>query len=155
MKKTLLFLLAVVLIAACDKKTATTYVDGDYTAEYDTLDSHGWQAFVTITLVNDTITAADYDYLNADGDRKSLDSAYNARMWTLGGEITKPELYCPEIEQNIMDAVIVPSFDSIDVVTGATSSSEAASELVKAALNSAKTGDGDVSVTQPDPPAEK
>jgi len=145
MKKTFLFLLAVVFISACN-----TYVDGTYKAEYDALDSHGWKAFVTITLSGDQITDADYDYLNADGERKSEDSAYNASMLAITG-VTNPEMYCPEINANIKSAVIVPEFDTIDVVTGATHSCESAIELVKAALESAKDGAGDVVLAQPDP----
>lgn len=150
MKKTLLFVLAVVLMAACGK---TTYVDGTYTAEYDALDSHGWKAFVTIVLSDDVITSADYDYFNADGERKSEDSAYNASMLAIKG--INPAMYCPMINTNIMDAVIVPQFDSIDVVAGATHSCENANELVMEALASAKDGAGDVVVPQPDPATAK
>ncbi|MCF8225951.1 MAG: FMN-binding protein [Bacteroidales bacterium] len=148
MKKTLLLLVAIVFaVTACDKGT---YVDGTYAAEYDELDSHGWQAFVEFTLTEDVISEVDFDYLNADGLRKSEDTAYQSRMFSIVG--VGPVQFIPGIESQIANATIVPQFDSIDGFSGATSSSHNATELVKAALDAAKDGEPtSIVVPQPEP----
>ena len=137
MKKTLLILVAMVFaLTSCTK---STYMDGDYHATYDQLDSHGWNAFVSFTLTEDVVSDVDFDYLDSAGNRKTLDAGYNERMLSIRG-ITNPETYCPQIEAALAAATIVPEFDSIDVVTGATSSTKNANELFKAALEAAVDG---------------
>ena len=148
MKKILLILVSIVfMVSACEKNQ---YVDGTYGATYDAIDSHDWRAFVEITVSDDIITDADFDYWDATDDTlKSEHPGYNATMLAIKG--INPEIFCPLIEQAILDAEIVPQFDSINAVTGATHSSHNASELVEAALESAMDGGGDVILTQPDP----
>ncbi len=136
MKNLLTVLFAVVLlITGCNK---STYVDGTYHATFDTLDSHGWNAFVQFTLTEDVISAVDFDYYNVDDLRKSEDTAYQTRMSGIVG--IGPVEYIPQIEAAITSATIVPQFDSIDAITGATHSSHNATELVKAALEAALEG---------------
>jgi major membrane immunogen (membrane-anchored lipoprotein) len=149
MKKTLLLLAAIVFaVTACNK---STYVDGTYSAEFDAPDSRGWQAFVQFTLTEDAISDVDFDYYDANMNRKSEDTAYNSRMLSITG-VTNPEMYSPAIEANIANATIVPAFDSIDIVTGATHSCHDANILVEAALESAADGgETEVTVVQPDP----
>ncbi len=145
MKKTLLILVAIVFaVTACDKQT---YVDGTYYATYSELDSHGWNAFVEFTLTEDVVSDVDFDYLDSAGNRKSEDSAYNANMLAIRG-ITNPAMYVPQIEASLANATIVPDFDSIDVVTGATSSTLNANVLFGAALEAAVDGEP-ASVTVP------
>lgn len=147
MKKTLLILVAIVFaVTACEKNT---YVDGTYSATYEELDSHGWNAFVEFKLTDDVISDVDFDYLDADGNRKSLDTAYNANMLRIRG-ITNPETYCPQIEAAIAATTIVPEYEAIDAVTGATGSTENANMLMEAALNAAIEGEPtDVTIPQP------
>jgi major membrane immunogen (membrane-anchored lipoprotein) len=149
MKKTLLILVAIVFaVTACDK---STYVDGTYSAEFDAVDSNGWQAFVSFTLTEDVISDVDFDYYDLDMNRKTEDADYNERMLSITG-ITNPEMYAPMIEANIAAATITPEFESIDVVTGATHSSHDADLLVEAALDAARDGTTtDVTLVQPDP----
>lgn len=145
--KKLLFVFAALLIGltACEKNQ---YTDGTYMATFDAVDGHGWRAFVEITIADDMITVADFDYYNATNDTlKSEDAGYNARMLAIKG-ITNPETYCPQIEAALVDAVIVPEFVEIDNVTGATHSVENANELAAAALESALEGGGDVTLPQ-------
>lgn len=139
MKKTLLILVALgVIVASCNKET--TYTDGSYNAEYDFLDTHGWKAFISIEMDGDEITDADFDYYDADMNRKTEDADYNTNMFNIFG-ITNPETYAPEIEANIKTAVIVPSFSGhLDAVAGATHSVENAGMLLAAALENALGG---------------
>lgn len=145
-RKILIFVAFFVAVSACE---TNVYTDGTYKAEYDAIDSHDWKAFLEITIVDDMITDADFDYYNLDMDRKSEDTAYISRMFGIVG--TSPDLFCVEIENRLMDVAIVPQFDSIDAVTGATHSSHNAVELAKAALESSMEGGGNVVITQPDP----
>ena len=149
MKKTLLIFAAIVFaVTACNKQT---YVDGTYMVTYDQIDSHGWNAFVEFTLTEDMISDVDFDYLNADGDRKSLDTAYNRRMLEIRG-VTNPETYCPQIEAQIEATTIVPEYDTIDGVTGATGSSINANILMAAGLEAAMDGEPlEVIIPQPEP----
>lgn len=146
MKKTLLFFVAIVfVVSACDK-TTTVHVT------YDELDSHGWNAFVEFVLSEDgeSVSKVDFDYLNADGIRKSEDSTYNANMLAFGGGITNPEAYCPQIEEALASATIDPQFDDIDVVVGATHSTENANALFKAGLEAAVDGEyTEITIPQP------
>ncbi|SRR6056297_1814834 len=149
MKKTLLILVAVVFaVTACEKQT---YVDGTYEATFD--EPHfGWTEYLSFELVGDEISNVDFDAVNAEGDLKSTDDAYNERMFTdsayvarmeeAGKAPTKPETYMPQIEGALMNATIAPEFTPIDIVSGATSSSENANALMEAALDLAADGDG-------------
>ncbi len=126
------------------------YVDGTYSAEYDALDSHGWMAFIEITLAGDTITAADFDYYDVDMNRKSEDADYNETMLGIAG--TNPEAFCPGLEATIMSATIRPRLEGVDTWTGATHSSENATELLEATLELAVEGEEtEVVLVQPDP----
>jgi major membrane immunogen (membrane-anchored lipoprotein) len=161
MKNTLLFLVAIVFaVTACNKQT---YVDGTYTAKYDAIDSHGWQASVEFTLVEDVISNVDFDYFDAEGNRKSEDAGYQDRMYNLSYVLvgtdtvrTKPETYCPELEAQIEAATITPSWVDIDGVAGATSSSLNANTLMAAGLEGAIVGDPTtIELVQPDPFVEE
>lgn len=149
MKKTLLILAAIVFaVTACEKQT---YVDGTYEATFD--EPHfGWTEYLTFELTGDEISNVDFDAVNADGDLKSTDEAYNenmftdsayvARMEAAGKAPTKPETYMPQIESALSNATIVPEFEPVDIVSGATSSSVNANALMEAALDMAADGDG-------------
>jgi major membrane immunogen (membrane-anchored lipoprotein) len=160
MKKTLLLLVAVVFaVTACDK---ATYVDGEYHATFSELDSHDWNAFVSFTLTEDVVTDVDFDYLDADGNRKTEDAGYQVSMLAYAFVIvdgdtirTNPETYAPIIEANIALAEIDP-FAGIDAVSGATSSTENADILIEAILDAAVDGEEtDIIVPQPHPAEEE
>jgi len=115
------------------------YLSGTYHAEYDTLDSHGWKTSLDFTLSFDAMSEVDFDSYYMDGQRKSEDSIYNARMLSITG--INPEIFTPMIESAIQNAVITPEFIEFDVVTGATHSSGEAIELTKALLTAARNRD--------------
>ncbi|MDF1572642.1 MAG: hypothetical protein P1P82_13615 [Bacteroidales bacterium] len=138
MKKTLLILAAIVFaVTACEKQT---YVDGTYTATFDE-PHYGWTDFLTVTLENDAVTEVDFDGVNDAGDLKSTDSAYNANMWANSDPQNKPELFTPAIEAALSNATIIPEYEEIDAVTGATGASENANLLMEAILDIATEGD--------------
>lgn len=149
MKKTLLVLIAIVFtVTACEKQT---YVDGTYTATFD--EPHfGWTDYVSFTLTEDVISDVDFDAVNDAGDLKSTDSAYNANMLeNTTGTPTNPETYMPQIEAAISNTAIVPEYEPIDAISGATSASENANALMEAALNAAVDGEPtDVVISYPE-----
>jgi major membrane immunogen (membrane-anchored lipoprotein) len=112
-----------------------TYVDGAYKASYDVLDSHGWKAQISITIKGDKITAAKFDYVNAQGKLKTMDPAYNTTMKKFSK--TYPALYCAQLNQSLVKS---QNPDKVDVITGATHSSENFKTLAKAAIANAKKG---------------
>lgn len=137
MKKTLLILAAIVFsLTACDKQT---YEDGIYKVTFDQADTHGWTAFLEFNLTADELSDVDFDYLDADGNRKSLDTAYANNMFPVAG--TSPDLFCPELETRLQAATIVPEFEPVDAVSGATGSSEDANHLMEVGLEWALSGE--------------
>ena len=146
MKKTLLILAAMVFaVTACEKNT---YVDGNYSATYDNPDANGWKAFVEFTLTDDQISDVDYDEINTDDDLKSTDTEYHALMASMRD--TDPSIFIPQIEAAIANTSILPNYDLIDAITGATGSSNNANELMEAALDAAIDGEPTVVIPQPD-----
>lgn len=114
----------------------STYVDGVYKATYDYIDSHGWKPQLTVTVKGGKITIAKFDYVNPQGKLKTRDIKYNAAMKKVKG--TYPALYSPVLGQELVKN---QSVDKVDVVTGATSSSNNFKALATAALENAKKGD--------------
>lgn len=103
---------------------AGKYKDGTYKVEYDNFDSKGWKAFVELTIAGDKITAATYDYVNKDGKLKTADAAYEKAMKDKNG--VGPVEYSKTLSDGILakqDAA------AVDIVAGATSSSEHFIEL--------------------------
>jgi major membrane immunogen (membrane-anchored lipoprotein) len=122
------------------------YLSGAYHAEYDNFDSHGWKSVLDFTLTFDVIRDVDF---NEDGEKKSEDSLYNARMLLTFG--INPEMFTPLIEEAIEDATIVPEYVPFDAIAGATYSSTQANELTGAALQAAAARDpADIVLDQPD-----
>ncbi len=138
MKKTLLFLVAVVFaVTACEKQT---YVDGTYEAKFNE-PSHSYTGFLEVTLVNDEITALEFDYMNDTVDLlKSEDEPYAQRMINAGRETT-PDVFIPQIESALRNTTIVPEFEEIDAVSGATGSSGEANYLMQQVLDLAVDGE--------------
>ena len=112
------------------------YAEGKYRAEAPA-DSHGWSDFVEITIANGSITEITFDSVNAEGTFKSKDPSYKESMTAYGGT-TYPEKFFPEIVENYINSGFVAN--DMEVVAGATTSSESFKALVTAALKAAKEG---------------
>lgn len=122
-------------------KTNTVYIndakykDGTYKVSYDKFDSHGWKAFVELTIKNNEITSAKFDYVNKDGALKTQDPNYEKNMKAKTG--VGPQEYTVKLTQGLMNK---QDISSVDTVTGATSGSNEFKELVAAALTNAVKG---------------
>lgn len=113
--------------------------DGSYRAEYDKADERGWKAFVEVTVEGGQMTAATFDYENADGAMKSADEEYNTKMKEIAG--TSPAEFSP-----VLAEALVASQDpaKVDVVTGATSSTNDFTTLATALMANMQEGNTEV-----------
>nr|WP_025728841.1 FMN-binding protein [Atopobacter phocae] len=105
--------------------------DGMYKLETD-LDEHGWMVDFTMEVKDGKIVASNYDYKNEKGELKSEDEEYNKSMKEKTGTSVKEAMEKLNAElvekQNPME---------VEVVSGATHTSESfkdyAMQLIKAA----------------------
>ena len=122
------------VLAGCgsSKQTASSgkLVDGTYKVEYDNFDSHGYKPQLEMTISGGKITAVKYDEVTKDGKFKSQDEKYKKDMEE--GSNTYPEKAYNELKQRVIDK----QTSAIDVVAGATTSSNSFKALLKYALDS-------------------
>lgn len=144
MKARILWALALLFaLSSCqesgDQKTAATpkpaYKDGIYSATFQTPDSRGWKAFLQVQVREGQVVSANFDYSNADGALKSQDQGYADSMKKVTG--TTPA----EAAAALLDALVEKQGGEVQVVTGATGTSQAFNLLAKAALEKAAAGD--------------
>lgn len=123
-----------------------TLKDGKYKAEFDKEDTRGWKSFVEIEVKGGKITAAKFDDVKADGSLKSQDKAYNDSMKK--SSPTNPADYTVKLAK----ALVEKQNSNVDVVTGATSSSNNFKTLASKLLTD-KAAKGDATtlvLPQPD-----
>lgn len=105
--------------------------DGTYKLEEKNY-SNGYKVVFEMTVKDGKITASNYDYINEAGESKKDDASYNEKMKAKSG--TSPETFIPELNDSLV-ATQNPS--EVEVVSGATHSSDAfqnyAQQLVQAA----------------------
>jgi len=107
--------------------------DGTYTLNEKNY-SHGYKVTFAITVKDNKITESKYDQVNKDGKSKVDDAAYNKQMKKISK--TDPKTYEPALNKSL-----VKNSDptKVDVVTGATESSNTfvlyAEQLQNAAQN--------------------
>ncbi|RRK11735.1 FMN-binding protein [Lactiplantibacillus garii] len=98
--------------------------------------SHGYRVTFAITVKNGKITKSDYDNVNKKGKSKVDDAAYNKQMKKIAK--TNPKAYQPALNKSL-----VKSSDptKVDVVTGATESSNTFVLYAEQLQNAAQKGD--------------
>ncbi|MBC2017339.1 extracellular electron transfer flavoprotein PplA [Listeria seeligeri] len=113
-------------------KTDGTMTDGTYKLEEKNYDDKGWKAFMSIEVKDGKITKANYDYKNEDGKLKSEDADYEKAMKEAQG--TGPQEYLKQLSDSLVKN---QSASTVEVVSGATHSSDAfinyANQLIQAA----------------------
>lgn len=102
------------------------------TVESD-FDERGWKQVLEVTFDGDKIVDAKFDYINKDGQLKSEDEEYNKNMKEKSG-VSAAEA----VVQLAEDLVAKQDPDAVDVVTGATGTSEGFKELAKQAVEQNK-----------------
>lgn len=150
MKATVLFAVLALLLASCGGGTASqkptdtvtkpipakvVYTDGNYRATFSTPDSRDWTPFIEILVREGVVVSANFDYFSSTGTYKSQDVAYAEGMKAKSG-ITPVE-----VANQLVDNMIDINSGDVDVVTGATSTSDSFRFLAKAALAKALVGD--------------
>lgn len=139
MKKLLiLFVLAfaaVLLFTACSGGDIEIQ-DGVYRAEYADFDQHGYKDYVVITFKDGAVSSIEANGVAEDGSLKSESAEYREKMESVQG--TYPEKYYKDLINQYLEK---PSADAIDIVAGATSTSNSFITLLKALEKNVRTGD--------------
>jgi len=104
------------------------FTDGTFNAEGEA-DERGWTPTIEITVNSGRITKVNYDEVNAEGKKKSEDVEYGKNMKNASG-VTPAEAY-EQLETSLIDT---QDPDSVEMVSGATTSSESFKELANEAL---------------------
>lgn len=139
MKRILYFamlLLLVVSITACGKTTELQ--DGYYTAQAADY-HHGWKEYITIMVKGGNVVSVEYNAENPSGFIKSWDSAYMQTMLHSTG--TYPNQYTRYYASQLLES---GRSDSIDVLSGASSSHSSFQKLAEAVLEQAREGDSSI-----------
>lgn len=116
--------------------------DGYYTAEMSEF-AHGWKEFVTITVKNGEITAAEYNAKNSSGFIKSWDSAYMKNMNSIVG--TYPNEYTRYYAAQLCEK---QTGEKLDMISGASTSGGNFKALSEAVIQQAKKGDSSIAVVE-------
>lgn len=109
--------------------------DGTYTLETKDFDENGWKVNFSMTVAGGEITESNYDYVNAEGALKSEDEDYQKRMSDKVG--VGPQEYLPELNQQLVET---QDPEQVEVVSGATSSSESFKKYAQMLIDAAKEG---------------
>ena len=134
-------LLAVSLLAGCVSQTGLQ--DGYYTAQMSEF-SHGWKEYITILVKGGSIVSVEYNAENASGFIKSWDNAYMQTMLHSNG--TYPNEYTRYYASQLLEG---QGEQSIDAISGASSSHETFQLLAQAVLEQARKGDSSLVFVDP------
>jgi major membrane immunogen (membrane-anchored lipoprotein) len=139
LRLSLFLVLLVTLLTACNNKTPEAELqDGYYTAQAAEF-SHGWKEYITIMVKGGSIVSVEYNAKNASGFIKSWDSNYMQNMLKAQG--TYPNEYTRYYAGQLQSG---QGKDSIDVLTGATSSYNSFQKLSAAVVEQARRGDSSI-----------
>ena len=119
-----------------ETESAEGLVDGEYTAVSNE-DENGWSVLHTITVEDGEVTVSNFDYVNAEGDLKSEDEEYNTMMEENSG------VSAADAMEELNAAFVESQSSDVDVVTGATSTSQSFSISAAALLDAAAEGNTD------------
>ncbi|WP_419505114.1 FMN-binding protein [Allofournierella sp.] len=135
-------LLLAIGLAGCGLK------DGTYTARLADFDSLGYQDYLTVTVAGGAIQSAEFDALDAAGQKKSEDERYARLMQPVTG--ATPQLVSSHYAELLLGAKSAGKVQ-VDAVSGATVSSRAFKALWQALDKPMKKGLSEP-VTVPNPP---
>ncbi|MGX7264806.1 extracellular electron transfer flavoprotein PplA [Enterococcus crotali] len=118
-----------------EKEAGADLQDGTYKLE-EKNESNGYRATFEMTVKDGKITESKYDNINADGKSKADDKDYNKNMKDKSG--VGPDEYIKELNESFVKA---QSADGVEVVTGATHSSESFQNYAQQLIQAAQAGD--------------
>lgn len=122
-------------VKPAEKEAGGDLKDGNYKLEEKNYD-HGYRVVFDMTVKDGKITKSNYDYLNEDGKSKQKDAEYEKSM----KEKTKtgPKEYIPALNKSLEQT---QNPDAVEVVTGATHSSENFKNYSQQLVQAAQAGD--------------
>ncbi|MBM7689126.1 FMN-binding protein [Enterococcus ureilyticus] len=120
---------------AGEKEAGADLQDGTYKLE-EKNESNGYRATFEMTVKDGKITESKYDNINADGKSKADDKDYEKNMKDKSG--VGPAEYIKELNDSFVKA---QSADGVEVVTGATHSSESFQNYAQQLIQAAQAGD--------------
>ncbi|MCI9586884.1 MAG: FMN-binding protein [Oscillospiraceae bacterium] len=139
MKRIVMIVLALLLVAALTSCGGEdTLQDGYYTAQAAEY-SHGWKEYITIMVKDGSIVSVEYNAENPSGFIKSWDNAYMQNMLHVNG--TYPNEYTRYYAGQLLEG---QGNGGIDALTGATSSHSSFQKLAEAVLEQARKGDSSI-----------
>ena len=99
-------------------------------------DTRGWKTEFSITVVDGKITESTFDNVNEAGVKKSEDAEYQANMSEKVG--VGPADYFPQLNNQLIET---QDPEAVEVVTGATHSSDTFKEYAPLLIEAAEAGD--------------
>ena len=116
--------------------TAAELQDGTYTLVEKNFDTRGWKTEFSITVVDGKITASTYENVNEAGEKKSEDAEYQANMAAKAG--VGPADYFPALNNQLVEK---QDPEAVEVVTGATNSSDTFKKYASLLVDAAEAGE--------------
>lgn len=115
--------------------THGTFQDGTYELLENNYDDNGWRVEFTIEVEDGEIVSSDYNEYDEEGNPKTEDDDYQEAMAADTG--VGPQDVIPELNDQLVGA---QDSSQIDVVSGATGTSEKFQEYATMLLNAAENG---------------
>jgi len=115
---------------------ASELQDGTYTLVEKNFDKRGWKTEFSITVVDGKITASTYENVNEAGEKKSEDAEYQANMTGKVG--VGPAEYFPALNNQLVEK---QDPEAVEVVTGATDSSDTFKKYAQQLVDAATVGE--------------
>ena len=119
-------------------EATSVWQDGTYKGESD-YDERGWKVVHSITIKDGKITESAFGYADKDGKMKVDDEEYNKNMKDKSGVSSKEAT-----EQLNAQLVKTQDVDAVEVVSGATHTSDNFTVATKALLAAAEKGSTDL-----------
>ncbi len=129
------------LLTACGSEAA--YIDGNYRAEFDNFDSRGYKDFLEVTVENGAVISLHYNAVSEDGLLKNDDIEYRENMQN--EQAIYPERFSQDLINQYLDT---QSIDGVDIVAGATYSSECFLDLFNALEPQIQRGETDTLIVE-------
>lgn len=123
--------------------------DGTYSLEEKDFDDNGWKVSMEITVEDGKIVSSNYDYTNEGGQLKSEDNEYQEMMTEVVG--IGPKEFVKNLNDNL---VATQNAQDVDIVTGATSSSETFINYAQQLVQTAQQGETDVIIVHNQSPLQ-
>ncbi|WP_071130428.1 extracellular electron transfer flavoprotein PplA [Enterococcus timonensis] len=120
--------------AVAEKTAGADLQDGTYTLE-EKNESNGYRTVFSITVKDGAISESNFDAVNADGKSKAEDTEYETNMKAKSG--VGPAEFIPELNESLVAA---QSASGVEVVSGATHTSESFQNYAQQLIQAAQAG---------------